>query len=50
MAVLFLQEVLADLGFVLLPLVILSLLADDGAPLIDLTMLVDRVVSLLLVV
>jgi hypothetical protein len=50
MAVLLLQEILADLGLILLPLVIFSLLSNNRTPLIDLTMLVNGVVPFLLVV
>lgn len=50
MAVLFLQKVLADLSFILLPLVVLGLLSNNRAPLINLTVLVNGVVPFLLVV
>jgi hypothetical protein len=50
MTVLFLQKVLADLSFILLPLVVLGLLSNNRAPLINLTVLVNGVVPFLLVV
>ena len=50
LAVLLLQDLLADACFVLLSLVVLGLLLDDCAPLVDLAVLGHRVVPLLLLV